>query len=174
VREHVLRAIEEDQYQSSPPATYVKGFLLAYAKYLKLDPNDVLLRYENVLKGGPITRPSHPTPKTQNRRFPPAQPFKTQREGVMEYKTDLGGSRGHRGKLHRLLFLLPFPSTPPRNPSPENLSKRNPPPFLHLLAPRPPLLQKENLSSRRRNPSRHPPRRSDHPLFKKKNYRPAA
>lgn len=32
-----------------PSRTYVKGFLLAYAKYIGLDPNDVLHRYENFL-----------------------------------------------------------------------------------------------------------------------------
>ena len=58
VREHILRAIEEDQHELLPPATYVKGFLSAYARYLRLDENDVLLRYERVLKGEPIT-PAH-------------------------------------------------------------------------------------------------------------------
>lgn len=56
VREHILRAIEEDQPNLLPPATYVRGFLLAYAKYLRLDPNDVLLRYERGLKGEPVKR----------------------------------------------------------------------------------------------------------------------
>ena len=51
VKEHLLKAIEEDQYASLPPPTYVKGFLLSYAKYIGLDPNDVLLRYENSLRG---------------------------------------------------------------------------------------------------------------------------
>ena len=74
VREHILRAIEEDQHDLLPPATYVKGFLLAYAKYLRLDPNDVLLRYERVLKGEPA-RPCAPsTPKTKTKRFPHSTP----------------------------------------------------------------------------------------------------
>jgi len=54
VREYILKAIEEDRYDHLPAATYVKGFLLAYAKYLRLDHNDVLLRYERVLKGEPV------------------------------------------------------------------------------------------------------------------------
>ena len=62
VREYILRAIEEDQHDLLPPATYVKGFLLAYAKYLKLDPNDVLRRYRGGLKEEPVTPPSHPSP----------------------------------------------------------------------------------------------------------------
>jgi len=61
VKQHILRAIEEDQYGSLPSPTYVKGFLLAYAKYLGLDPNDVLLRYESTLKGETITHPEVPT-----------------------------------------------------------------------------------------------------------------
>ena len=52
VREYILKAIEEDQADLLPAATYVKGFLLAYAKYLRLDPNDVLFRYERGLKNG--------------------------------------------------------------------------------------------------------------------------
>ena len=54
VRENLLRAIEEDQYHLLPSTTYVKGFLLAYVKYIGLDPNDIILRYESVLKGEPV------------------------------------------------------------------------------------------------------------------------
>jgi len=54
VREHFLKAIEEDQFQFLPSATYVKGFLLTYANYIGLDPNDVIRRYENFLKGEPV------------------------------------------------------------------------------------------------------------------------
>jgi len=60
VREHLLKAIEEDRYEVLPPPTYIKGFLLAYAKYLELDPHDVMLRYESALKGEPATRPEAP------------------------------------------------------------------------------------------------------------------
>jgi len=63
VREPILRALEEDQVHLLPPATYVKGFLLAYAKYLGLDQNDVLLRYERILKGESIPPPSTPSPR---------------------------------------------------------------------------------------------------------------
>jgi cytoskeleton protein RodZ len=57
VKEHLLKAIEEDQYVSLLSPTYVKGFLLSYAKYIGLDPNDVLLRYESSLKGKSVTQP---------------------------------------------------------------------------------------------------------------------
>lgn len=63
VKEHLLKAIEEDQYASLPSPTYVKGFLLSYAKYIGLDPNDVLLRFESSLKGKPVTRPEAPPEK---------------------------------------------------------------------------------------------------------------
>jgi cytoskeleton protein RodZ len=65
VREYILKAIEEDRYDHLPAATYVKGFLLAYAKYLRLDRNDVLLRYERALRGEPASPPpaSPPPPK---------------------------------------------------------------------------------------------------------------
>ena len=61
VKEYLLRAIEEDQYDLLPSSTYAKGFLLAYARYIGLDPNEVLLRYENLLIG---EKPPAP-PETQ-------------------------------------------------------------------------------------------------------------
>ena len=54
VREHLLKAIEEDRYDLLPPPLYVRGFLSAYAKYVGLDSQEVLHRYERSLKGEPI------------------------------------------------------------------------------------------------------------------------
>ncbi len=71
VREPILRALEEDQHHLLPPATYVKGFLLAYAKYLGLDLNDILLRYERALKGESIAPPSMPPPEPEQENLPP-------------------------------------------------------------------------------------------------------
>jgi cytoskeleton protein RodZ len=56
VREYILKAIEEDRRDLLPAPTYVKGFLLAYAKYLNLDRNEILLRYERGLEGEPVKR----------------------------------------------------------------------------------------------------------------------
>jgi cytoskeletal protein RodZ len=50
IREHHLKAIEEDQYELLPHPFYVKGYLKDYAKYLSLDPKDIILQYENYLK----------------------------------------------------------------------------------------------------------------------------
>jgi len=57
VREHILKAIEEDRYDLLPSPTFVKGFLTAYAKYVGLDLNDTLNRYQHVLKGAPEAGP---------------------------------------------------------------------------------------------------------------------
>jgi len=85
VREHILAAIEEDRYHLLPPATYVKGFLLAYAKYLSLDPNDVLLRYERHLRGELDTRgPSQPS--RLEPEVPPAQPSKPKQKTLWNTK----------------------------------------------------------------------------------------
>jgi len=50
IKERHLKAIEEDRYELLPPTLYVKGFLKVYARYLALDPKDVVLQYENYLK----------------------------------------------------------------------------------------------------------------------------
>jgi cytoskeletal protein RodZ len=50
IRAHLLTAIEEDRYEILPPGLYLRGFLMAYAKYLGLDPNDVVLRYKKYLE----------------------------------------------------------------------------------------------------------------------------
>ena len=46
IKERLLKAIEEDQYELLSSPVYVKGFLDAYARYLELDPNDIVLRYQ--------------------------------------------------------------------------------------------------------------------------------
>ncbi len=46
IKERLLKAIEEDQYELISSPVYVKGFLEAYARYLGLDPNDIVLRYQ--------------------------------------------------------------------------------------------------------------------------------
>ena len=46
IKERLLQAIEEDQYELLSSPVYAKGFLDAYARYLHLDRNDILLRYQ--------------------------------------------------------------------------------------------------------------------------------
>jgi cytoskeleton protein RodZ len=42
IKEDFLKAIEEDRYEFLPPAIYVKGFLIIYARHLGLNPYDVV------------------------------------------------------------------------------------------------------------------------------------
>ena len=46
IREPLLRAIEEDRYDLISAPVYVKGFLDAYARYLGLDSNEIILQYQ--------------------------------------------------------------------------------------------------------------------------------
>jgi cytoskeleton protein RodZ len=134
VREHVLRAIEEDQHHLLPPATYVKGFLLAYAKYLRLDPNDILLRYERVLKGESVAPPSGQSPRPK-REIPPAQ--------ASEPKQKILWNTKQTGVVIGVIvacfvffyFFFPYSSRPPTEPIPEKLVERKSP-----IAPSPPAL----------------------------------
>jgi len=57
IREYILRAIEEDKYELISHSVYARGFVATYARYLGLDPKDVLLRYQKYL--GSLT-PSEP------------------------------------------------------------------------------------------------------------------
>ena len=50
IREQLLGAIERNQYELLSSPVYVKGFLDAYARYLGLDPNDIILRYQRYLE----------------------------------------------------------------------------------------------------------------------------
>jgi cytoskeletal protein RodZ len=72
IRESLLRAIEEDRYDLLPSSVFVKGFLIAYGKYIGLDPSDVALRYESDLKElheYEEKRPLLPRRKEWNRGF---------------------------------------------------------------------------------------------------------
>jgi len=53
VREYFLKALEEDQFHLLPSGAYTKGFLSHYAKYIGLDPKDIILRYERMMGGEP-------------------------------------------------------------------------------------------------------------------------
>jgi cytoskeletal protein RodZ len=50
VNEYYLKAIEEDRYDMLPGVFYVKAYLNAYARYLTLNPKDIVLQYENYLR----------------------------------------------------------------------------------------------------------------------------
>lgn len=62
IKECYLKAIEEDRYEFLPHTLYVKGYLKGYAKYLSLNPNDIILQYENFLES---LLPPEPTELSQ-------------------------------------------------------------------------------------------------------------
>jgi hypothetical protein len=72
IKEHHLRSIEEDRYELLPPALYVKGFLTAYARYLSLNPKEIVLQYENYLKSltppEPVELPQQISPPKKSAR----------------------------------------------------------------------------------------------------------
>jgi cytoskeleton protein RodZ len=55
IRETILRGIEEDKYEDLPDL-YVKSFLSAYAGYLGLDPNEVILLHQKYVKNLPPSK----------------------------------------------------------------------------------------------------------------------
>jgi len=133
VREHILRAIEEDRQNLLPPATYVKGFLLAYAKYLRLDPNDVLLRYERALKGELITPPSiqSPGPKQE---IPPTQASTPKQKVLWNTKQTWVVVGVIVVSFVVFYFFSPYSSKPPMEPIPGKLVEKKSP-----IAPSPPV-----------------------------------
>ncbi len=133
VREPILRAIEEDRQNLLPPATYVKGFLLAYAKYLRLDPNDVLLRYERALKGELITPPSiqSPGPKQE---IPPTQASTPKQKVLWNTKQTWVVGGVIVASFVVFYFFSPYSSKPPMEPIPGKLVEKKSP-----IAPSPPV-----------------------------------
>jgi transcriptional regulator with XRE-family HTH domain len=103
VKEHLLKAIEEDQYVLLPTPTYVKGFLVSYARYLGLNPDDILHRYERDSKG-------------ENLIHPEAPPVNKTSWNV-KYLWAIGGLAG--GCLIASYFLFFRPSQTPNEPLPE-------------------------------------------------------
>ncbi len=69
VRESYLKAVEEDRHDLLPSATYVKGFLSAYAKYLGLDSKEVLRRYEEAQREEKGSQPEVLPPKERMRSW---------------------------------------------------------------------------------------------------------
>ncbi|MBI5874355.1 MAG: helix-turn-helix domain-containing protein, partial [Deltaproteobacteria bacterium] len=50
IRAGLLAAIEKNDFDALPAAPFVKGFIQAYCKYLGLDVQDALLRYEAYMR----------------------------------------------------------------------------------------------------------------------------
>jgi len=115
VREYILKAIEENQTDLLPPATYVKGFLLAYAKYLRLDPNDVLLRYERGLKGEPAG-PPFPQPVKGKQKASAPPPSKPKQKISWNTKQAWVVAGVIIASVIIFFFFSPYSSNPPVEP----------------------------------------------------------
>jgi cytoskeleton protein RodZ len=63
IKEDFLKAIEEDRYELLPPAVYVKGFLTIYARYLGLDPHDVVQRFQKYIEDISISKKQKELPQ---------------------------------------------------------------------------------------------------------------
>jgi len=159
VREHILRAIEEDQHHLLPPTTYVKGFLSAYAKYLRLDPNDVLLRYGRDLKGESVTLPPAQPPKPEQKipltqppktkqEIPPARPPKPKQKILWNTKQTWVVGGVIVASLIVFYFFSPYPYKPPIEPVPEKSIIEEKPPIApsHPITTTTPVPEKRPLS----------------------------
>lgn len=66
IKEHYLKAIEEERYDLLPHSLYVKGYLKSYSRYLSLDEKTILSLYEDYLKSllppEPLTQPEEDAP----------------------------------------------------------------------------------------------------------------
>jgi transcriptional regulator with XRE-family HTH domain len=115
VREQFLKALEEDRHDLLPSTTYVKGFLSALAKYIGLDSNEVLLRYESLLKGEPAPEEEVPSEKKIS--------------SIAKYRWVIGG--GIIAGFVAVCLLLLFPAKPPMEPV-------SPKPEAKTISPSPP------------------------------------
>jgi cytoskeleton protein RodZ len=71
IRSRYLRALEEEQFDTLPAETYVKGFLRAYAEYLGLDGQLYVDEYNSryvVGEDEPVARPRRSTAGRTERR----------------------------------------------------------------------------------------------------------
>ena len=118
VREQILRALEEDQYDLLPPHPYLKGFLFNYAKVVGLDPHEVILRYESAVRVKPTSPqevPSEKKPQKEAEKIPEKKAVLSPRQFWI-----IGGV-AVVSVILSLLFLLPRSKPPvePVSPIPE-------------------------------------------------------
>ena len=66
IRAGLLSALEKNDFNAMPAAPFVKGFIQAYSKYLGIDVQDALLRYESYMRSlaeGEVTAPQETAAK---------------------------------------------------------------------------------------------------------------
>src|SRR3989337_1211574 len=76
IRPGLLSALEKNDFNAMPAAPFVKGFIQAYSKYLGIDVQDALLRYESYMRSlaeGEVTAPQETAAKPAFiSQFPPS------------------------------------------------------------------------------------------------------
>jgi cytoskeleton protein RodZ len=99
-----LAALEQSDYDALPTPVHVRGFLRNYARFLGLDPQPLVERYEWVLEQGTAVTPTpDATPETPDLVAPPRQdqPF----FNPVNYEVDDGRSPNSEPFL-RLVIIL--------------------------------------------------------------------
>lgn len=124
VRGHILKAIEEDRYDLLPSPTFVKGFLTSYAKYVGIDPNDVVHRYQVALRGQFDTGSDVP-PKREIRRHG---------KSLQHIGGFIVGGIIVAGLTIAYFFSIQ-PSKPSAQPVPVSLAAKDAPPSISLSSP---------------------------------------
>jgi len=54
IKPEYLEAIEADQFEKIPGLIFAKGYLRAYAEYVGLNPEEVLLRFDDLVGNSPV------------------------------------------------------------------------------------------------------------------------
>ncbi len=63
----IVEALESGDHARTPPRAYAVGYLRAYAAAVGLDPDEVVLRFEEAA-AGPASRPARPSQPTATAR----------------------------------------------------------------------------------------------------------
>lgn len=59
IPEKTLAALEKDQYKALPEATFIKGYYRSYAKFLKVDANNIIQRFDEIYANDTGLLPNH-------------------------------------------------------------------------------------------------------------------
>ncbi len=69
IRRTILEAMENDRAEVLPPEVFLKGFLEAYARYVGLNPEEVLVRYNEWKRKDTTDEPFFDNKKVMPRRY---------------------------------------------------------------------------------------------------------
>ena len=59
IPEKTLAALEKDEYKTLPEATFIKGYYRSYAKFLKVDANNIIQRFDEIYANDTGLLPNH-------------------------------------------------------------------------------------------------------------------